>query len=50
MDQFNNSANTNLENQDHMEDNIGIDMDKHNVSDHEHTFNSNETEPTNYFI
>ena len=33
-----------------MEDNIDIDMDKHNVSDHENIFNSNETEPTNYFI
>jgi hypothetical protein len=29
-----------------MEDNVDIDMDEHNVSDHEHTFNSNETEPT----
>ena len=39
-------ANANLEDQDHMEDNVNIDVDEHNVSDHEHIFNSNETEPT----
>jgi hypothetical protein len=39
-------ANANPEDEDHMEDNVDIDMDEHNVSDHEHAFNSNETEPT----
>jgi hypothetical protein len=39
-------ANANLEDEDHMEDNVDIDMDEHNVSDHEHTFSLNETEPT----
>ena len=29
-----------------MEDNVNIDVDEHNVSDHEHVFNSNETKPT----
>ena len=38
-------ANANPEDQDHMEDNVNIDVDEHNVSDHEHVFNSNETEP-----
>ena len=33
-------ANANLKDEDHMEDNVDIDMDKHNVSDHEHIFNS----------
>ena len=37
--------NANLKDEDHMEDNVDIDMDKHNVSDHEHIFNSNEIEP-----
>ena len=35
--------NVNPEDQDHMEDNVDINMDEHNVSDHEHAFNSNET-------
>jgi hypothetical protein len=39
-------ANANPEDQDHMEGNVDNDMDEHNVSDHEHLFNSNETEPT----
>ena len=39
-------ANANPEDQDHMEDNVNIDVDEHNVSDHEHVFNSNETELT----
>ncbi|XP_066323956.1 uncharacterized protein [Miscanthus floridulus] len=39
-------ANANPEDQDHMEGNVNIDVDEHNVSDHEHVFNSNETEPT----
>ena len=44
------TANANPEDQDHMEDNVHIDMDEHNVSDHENILNSSETEPTNYFI
>ena len=38
-------ANANPEDQDHMEDNVDTDVDGHNVSDHEHIFNSNEIEP-----
>ena len=38
--------NANPEDEDHMEDNVDIDMDEHNVSDHEHAFHSNKTEPT----
>ena len=44
------TANANPEDYDHMEDNVHIDMDEHNVSDHENELNSSETEPTNYFI
>jgi len=39
-------ANTDLEDHNHMEDNVDIDMDEHNVSDHEHAFHSNKTEST----
>jgi hypothetical protein len=39
-------ANANPEDQVDMEDNVDINMDEHNVSDYEHTFNSNEKEPT----
>jgi hypothetical protein len=39
-------TNANPKDRAHMEDNVDIDMDEHNVSDHEHVFNLNETEPT----
>jgi hypothetical protein len=38
-------ANANPEDQDHMEDNVDITMDEHNMSDHEHIFNSMKHNP-----